>query len=88
MKFTYKTPKLKKLKISNRRFRIWLEDEESEALTLYGDEINFSTMILNVASSSILKWTLGMGSLAAFMCLFAYPILKHEVKAALISELK
>ncbi|MEA9358040.1 hypothetical protein SHI21_17540 [Bacteriovorax sp. PP10] len=49
MKFTYQIPKLKKIKIDNRRFRMWLEDEQGEELTLYEDEINFSTIILNGA---------------------------------------
>ncbi len=49
MHFSYKIKSLQKSKIENRRFRAWLNDEESETLTFFNDEVYFSTIIFKGA---------------------------------------
>lgn len=46
MIFSYKIKNFKPSKIENRRFKSWLEDDQSENIIFYGDEIHFNSMVM------------------------------------------
>ncbi len=133
MHFSYKIKSLQKSKIENRRFRAWLNDEESETLTFFNDEVYFSTIIFkgalvldnmtlkkseekvivnvkfnkwskyiisaiyflfyafyifNIPNDLIFHGTLSVLFIGLLMYLVSYPIIRYDVKSALINELK
>ena len=133
MHFSYKIKSLQKSKNENRRFRAWLNDEESETLTFFNDEVYFSTIIFkgalvldnmtlkkseekvivnvkfnkwskyiisaiyflfyafyifNIPNDLIFHGTLSVLFIGLLMYLVSYPIIRYDVKSALINELK
>lgn len=46
MNFSYKIKNFKKSNIENRRFKSWLEDDQSKSIIFYGDEIYFNSMVM------------------------------------------
>ncbi len=133
MHFSYKITSLQKSNIENRRFRAWLNDEESETLTFFNDEVYFSTIIFkgalvldnmtlkksegkvivnvkfnkcakyiisaiyfifyafyifNIPNDLIFHGTLSVLFIGLLMYLVSYPIIRYDVKSALINELK